>query len=29
MKNDMKQILLSEDQIQSKVKDLAKILSEE
>ena len=29
MKNDMKQILLSEEQIQSKVKELAKILSEE
>ena len=29
MKNDMKQILLTEEQIQSKVKELAKILSEE
>ena len=29
MKNDMKEILLTEEQIQSKVKELAKILSEE
>ena len=29
MKNDMKQILLSEEQIQSKVKELAKALNEE
>lgn len=29
MKNDMKQILLTEEQIQNKVKELAKILSEE
>ena len=29
MKNDMREILLTEEQIQSKVKELAKILSEE
>ena len=28
MKNDIKEILLTEEQIQSKVKELAKILSE-